>query len=201
MPLYVLGLMGMTRRMQHYDVPEWQPWLVVAAVGALIVLAGIVLPDRAARGQHPPARAPARRHRRSVGRPLARMVDAVAAAGLQLRASCPTSTARKPTGRSSSARAPSSSTRPRRRPTYDDIEMPRNSPTGFVCAFFATHHRLRADLAHLVAGRRSGWSAPTRPSSSSPGATITKTIIPADEVAPARPAPTAAPSPAAGAAS
>ena len=27
MPLYVLGLMGMTRRMQHYDVPEWQPWL------------------------------------------------------------------------------------------------------------------------------------------------------------------------------
>ncbi len=22
MPLYVLGLMGMTRRMQHYDVPE-----------------------------------------------------------------------------------------------------------------------------------------------------------------------------------
>ena len=31
MPLYVLGLMGMTRRMQHYDVPEWQPWLLVAA--------------------------------------------------------------------------------------------------------------------------------------------------------------------------
>ena len=27
MPLYVAGLMGMTRRMQHYDVPEWRPWL------------------------------------------------------------------------------------------------------------------------------------------------------------------------------
>ncbi|HEV7607187.1 MAG TPA: cbb3-type cytochrome c oxidase subunit I, partial [Steroidobacteraceae bacterium] len=27
MPLYVLGLLGMTRRMQHYDVPEWRPWL------------------------------------------------------------------------------------------------------------------------------------------------------------------------------
>ena len=27
MPLYVLGLMGMTRRMQHYDNLDWQPWL------------------------------------------------------------------------------------------------------------------------------------------------------------------------------
>ena len=34
MPLYVLGLMGMTRRMQHYDNLAWQPWLLVAAVGA-----------------------------------------------------------------------------------------------------------------------------------------------------------------------
>jgi cytochrome o ubiquinol oxidase subunit I len=25
MPLYVLGLLGMTRRMQHYDVPAWHP--------------------------------------------------------------------------------------------------------------------------------------------------------------------------------
>ena len=42
MPLYVLGLMGMTRRMQHYDNLAWQPWLLVAAVGAVIILAGIV---------------------------------------------------------------------------------------------------------------------------------------------------------------
>ena len=42
MPLYVLGLMGMTRRMQHYDNLAWQPWLVVAAVGAVVILAGIV---------------------------------------------------------------------------------------------------------------------------------------------------------------
>jgi cytochrome o ubiquinol oxidase subunit 1 len=41
-PLYVLGLMGMTRRMQHYDDVSWQPWLIVAAVGAAIILAGIV---------------------------------------------------------------------------------------------------------------------------------------------------------------
>jgi cytochrome o ubiquinol oxidase subunit I len=42
MPLYVLGLMGMTRRMQHYDVASWQPWLIVAALGVVVILAGIV---------------------------------------------------------------------------------------------------------------------------------------------------------------
>src|SRR5712671_2376459 len=42
MPLYVLGLMGMTRRMQHYDVLSWQPWLLLAAVGVVVILAGIV---------------------------------------------------------------------------------------------------------------------------------------------------------------
>jgi cytochrome o ubiquinol oxidase subunit 1 len=43
MPLYVLGLMGMTRRMQHYDVAAWRPWLLIAAGGAVIILAGIIL--------------------------------------------------------------------------------------------------------------------------------------------------------------
>src|SRR6266446_2847629 len=42
MPLYWLGLMGMTRRMQHYDNLAWQPWLVVAAIGAVVILVGIV---------------------------------------------------------------------------------------------------------------------------------------------------------------
>ncbi|MHA6203891.1 cytochrome o ubiquinol oxidase subunit I [Dyella soli] len=41
MPLYILGLKGMTRRMNHYSNPEWQPYLVVALVGALIIAAGI----------------------------------------------------------------------------------------------------------------------------------------------------------------
>jgi cytochrome o ubiquinol oxidase subunit 1 len=41
MPLYVLGLLGMTRRMQHYDVAQWHPWLLAAALGALIILCGI----------------------------------------------------------------------------------------------------------------------------------------------------------------
>ncbi|GAA7760275.1 MAG: cytochrome o ubiquinol oxidase subunit I [Burkholderiaceae bacterium] len=42
MPLYALGLMGMTRRMNHYTNPEWQPYLIVALVGACIIGAGIL---------------------------------------------------------------------------------------------------------------------------------------------------------------
>jgi cytochrome o ubiquinol oxidase subunit 1 len=42
MPLYVLGLDGMTRRMNHYAVPEWQPWLIVALCGAVVIAAGIL---------------------------------------------------------------------------------------------------------------------------------------------------------------
>jgi len=41
-PLYVLGFMGMTRRLSHYDNPAFQPWLIVAAVGAAVILFGIV---------------------------------------------------------------------------------------------------------------------------------------------------------------
>ena len=41
MPLYLLGLMGATRRMQHYDVAGWQPLMIVALAGALVILAGV----------------------------------------------------------------------------------------------------------------------------------------------------------------
>ncbi|WP_217429767.1 cytochrome o ubiquinol oxidase subunit I [Sphingomonas bacterium] len=41
MPLYALGLMGMTRRMQHTDDASWTPLLLAAGAGALIILAGI----------------------------------------------------------------------------------------------------------------------------------------------------------------
>jgi cytochrome o ubiquinol oxidase subunit 1 len=43
MPLYVLGLMGATRRMQHYADPGWQPLMLVALAGAVLILVGIVL--------------------------------------------------------------------------------------------------------------------------------------------------------------
>ena len=43
MPLYALGLMGATRRMQHYAETGWQPLMLVAFAGAVVILAGIVL--------------------------------------------------------------------------------------------------------------------------------------------------------------
>jgi cytochrome o ubiquinol oxidase subunit 1 len=42
MPLYILGFMGMTRRINHTENPEWQIYLIVAAIGAAIILVGIV---------------------------------------------------------------------------------------------------------------------------------------------------------------
>jgi cytochrome o ubiquinol oxidase subunit 1 len=43
MPLYALGLMGATRRMQHYSELSWRPWMVVALCGAVLIFIGIAL--------------------------------------------------------------------------------------------------------------------------------------------------------------
>ena len=43
MPLYVLGLLGMTRRMNHYNNPAWDPYILLACVGAFVILLGICL--------------------------------------------------------------------------------------------------------------------------------------------------------------
>ena len=40
-PLYVLGLMGVTRRMSHFEDPSLQIWFQVAAVGAVLIAGGI----------------------------------------------------------------------------------------------------------------------------------------------------------------
>jgi len=42
MPLYALGLMGMTRRLQHIAEPSWQPLLLVAELGAIVIFCGIL---------------------------------------------------------------------------------------------------------------------------------------------------------------
>ncbi|ART82647.1 cytochrome o ubiquinol oxidase subunit I [Oceanisphaera profunda] len=43
MPLYVLGFLGMTRRINHTDNPVWNFWLYLAAVGAVFILVGIAV--------------------------------------------------------------------------------------------------------------------------------------------------------------
>ena len=135
MPLYVLGLMGMTRRMQHYDVAAWHPWLLIAAGGAVLIFIGIIL-------QVAQLVVSIRRReqlRDETGDPwngrslewatpspppafnfavLPRIESGDAYWGMKERAL--------------------QQARLSEEPAYEDIEMPRNSPTGFVCAFFAT---------------------------------------------------------------
>jgi cytochrome o ubiquinol oxidase subunit 1 len=41
MPLYVLGLMGVTRRLSHFDDPSLQIWFQIAALGAVLIALGI----------------------------------------------------------------------------------------------------------------------------------------------------------------
>jgi len=134
-PLYVLGLMGMTRRMQHYDVAAWRPWLLVAAGGAAVILCGIIL-------QIAQLTVSIRRReelRDETGDPwngrslewataspppvfnfavLPRIEGEDAYWGIKQRAI--------------------HQARLSAEPDYTAIEMPRNSPTGFICAFFAT---------------------------------------------------------------
>ncbi|HEY4212664.1 MAG TPA: cytochrome o ubiquinol oxidase subunit I [Steroidobacteraceae bacterium] len=40
-PLYILGLMGVTRRLRYFDDPSLQIWFVIAAFGALLIALGI----------------------------------------------------------------------------------------------------------------------------------------------------------------
>jgi cytochrome o ubiquinol oxidase subunit 1 len=135
MPLYVLGLVGMTRRMQHYDVPEWRPWLTVAAFGACLILCGIVL-------QIVQLVVSIRRReqlRDETGDPWdGRSLEWATASpppafNFALLPSVSGADAYWELKTRRAERAQSDE-----KPEYRDIEIPRNSATGFVCAFFAT---------------------------------------------------------------
>jgi len=135
MPLYVVGLMGMTRRMQHYDVAAWRPWLLIAAAGAAIILAGIILQVAQL--------AVSIRQRQALRDEIG---DPWNGRSLEWATSSPPPAfnfAVLPRIEGTDAYW-SMKQRARQRaelgeePGYTDIEMPRNSPTGFICAFFAT---------------------------------------------------------------
>ena len=133
-PLYVTGLMGMTRRLQHYDVPEWHPWMLVAGVGALVILAGIVLLAVQL--------VVSIRHREELrdltGDPwMGRSLEwSTASPPPSFNfAVLPLVESRDDYWRRARL-AERGVVAPE--PVYKPIEMPRNSATGFVCAFFAT---------------------------------------------------------------
>jgi cytochrome o ubiquinol oxidase subunit I len=135
MPLYVLGLLGMTRRMQHYDLAEWHPWLIVAACGAALIMCGIVFQIV----QLVVSVRQREKLRDETGDPWN---------GRSLE----WATASPPpafnfavlpvvSGEDAYWRLKKRAAEERQSdatPEYRDIEIPRNSATGFVCAFFAT---------------------------------------------------------------
>lgn len=43
-PLYILGIMGATRRLNHYDSSTgWQPFFIMALVGGIVIMVGVLL--------------------------------------------------------------------------------------------------------------------------------------------------------------
>lgn len=43
-PLYILGLMGATRRLDHYDASTgWQPFYIMAFLGGVLIMVGVIL--------------------------------------------------------------------------------------------------------------------------------------------------------------
>jgi len=134
MPLYVVGLDGMTRRMQHYTQPEWYPWILVAGVGALIILTGIIL-----QVTQLTVSIRTRASRRELtgdpwdGRTLewatASPPPAYNFAVLPYVESAEPYWDIKLQARENQQLAAE--------PKYEIIEVPRNTPTGFITAFFA----------------------------------------------------------------
>jgi cytochrome o ubiquinol oxidase subunit I len=134
-PLYAAGLSGMTRRLQHYDVAMWRPWVLIAAFGIVIMAC-------------------------AAGCQVAQL-----AVSIRRREQLRDETGDPWNGRSLEWAIPSpppafnfavlpniqaaeaywgmkqhvlKQARLDAEPAYANIEMPRNSPTGFVCGFFAS---------------------------------------------------------------
>ncbi|MFY9641190.1 MAG: cytochrome o ubiquinol oxidase subunit I [Rhodomicrobium sp.] len=134
-PLYALGLLGMTRRLQHYDLELWQPWVLVAALGVIILFIGVVC-------QLAQLFVSIRRreelrdftgdpwHGRSLEWSTASPPPAFNFAVMpNVRGEEPYWEIKR--------RAIETQQLPAE-PEYKPIEMPRNSPTGFITAFFTT---------------------------------------------------------------
>lgn len=130
MPLYVLGMMGMTRRLQHIADPSWRPLLLVAAGGAIVIFCGILCQIAQL---YVSIRARVRR-RDVTGDPWnGRTLE-------WATSSPPPAYNFAVLPRVETIDAFWEMKRSGQRPvetTYEPIEMPRSSPTGFIIAFLA----------------------------------------------------------------
>ena len=129
-PLYVLGLMGMTRRLQHIADPSWRPLLLIAELGAIVVFFAILC-----QAMQFYVSIRTRERRRDVtgdpwnGRTLEWATSSPPPAyNFALLPKVETIDAFWEMKRRGPRTVP---------PAYETIEMPRNSPLAFVIAFFA----------------------------------------------------------------
>ena len=134
-PLYVAGLLGMTRRLQEYDVASWQPWVLAAGVGVLITLAGAVCQVMQL--------VVSILHRDELRDETGDPWDG---RSLEWSTSSPPPAFNYAVLPNVSGEEPYWEIKRRAietqqlaaEPDYKPIELPRNSPTGFITAFFAT---------------------------------------------------------------
>jgi cytochrome o ubiquinol oxidase subunit I len=135
-PGYVVGLEGMTRRLDHYSVAEWRPWLLVAEGGVAIILAAII----AQIAQIVVSVRTRERRRDLTGDPWdGRNLEwATASPPPSFNFAALPNVADQEPYWDMKARAREIGHLVRPEPDYQPILMPRNSPTGFVTAFLAT---------------------------------------------------------------
>ena len=133
-PLYAVGFLGMTRRMQHYDVAEWHPWLMLASFGAVIIFAGIICQIM----QLAVSIRQRKALRDTTGDPWdGRSLEwATASPPPVFNFAVMPDVSSEDFYWATKQRAKGQGEA--KEPNYEPIELPRNSPTGFVCAFFAT---------------------------------------------------------------
>ena len=134
-PLYVLGLLGMTRRLQHIDVPEWRPWLYIAAFGIVILAVGMA-------AQITQLVVSIRRRdelRDLTGDPWdGRSLEWITTSPPPIFNFAVLPDVRGEEAYWGIKRAAIEAQSLTPEPDYQPIEMPRNSPTGVVTALFAT---------------------------------------------------------------
>jgi cytochrome o ubiquinol oxidase subunit 1 len=135
MPLYIVGMEGMTRRLQHVDNPLWDPWILLAGFGTIIIFLGV-----ASQIVQLVVSIRMREQLRDV------TGDPWDGRTLEWVTPSPPPTFNFPVlhdvhGEDAywgMKRAAIAQERLYEEPDYKPIEMPRNSPTGFITAFFAT---------------------------------------------------------------
>jgi len=135
MPLYIVGLMGMTRRLQHYDVPEWYPWMLVAGFGMILMIAGVACQITQL--------VVSIRERESLRDTTGDPWDGRSLEWATASPPPPFNFAVLPHVEDTEVywsikQRAIQQQRLRDEPAYAPLEMPRSSPTGVVCAFFAT---------------------------------------------------------------